>query len=175
MRLYKVKIAIPGYWSDADKKEKHEADKARLESVFYALTTRPVDLSDEIYLITEVDLPAILESFHLGEDYRQINIVSIRLAIDLSDPAKTLQPMIERLELAASRLTAKHDGFNQHTQSPIAGPHLLSVNDTLLCEDCCTNELQARLDEGWRIIAVCPQEARRPDYILGRYVIGKGA
>lgn len=34
--------------------------------------------------------------------------------------------------------------------------------------DACTEDLQTYLDEGWRIIAVCPQpDQRRPDYILG--------
>lgn len=30
--------------------------------------------------------------------------------------------------------------------------------------------LQKSMDDGWRIIAACPQpDARRPDYIMGRY------
>jgi hypothetical protein len=38
-----------------------------------------------------------------------------------------------------------------------------------LLDDACTDNLQAHLNEGWRIIAVCPPDAkRRPDYILGR-------
>lgn len=35
-------------------------------------------------------------------------------------------------------------------------------------EDCCTQALQAWLDTGWLIIAVCPpNDTRRPTYILG--------
>lgn len=46
---------------------------------------------------------------------------------------------------------------------------LQSYNEVQLLEDCCTDELQRQLDEGWRIIAVCPPNStRRPDYILGR-------
>lgn len=46
---------------------------------------------------------------------------------------------------------------------------LMMVNDVEVLEDCCTNVLQGYLDEGWRIIAVCPPNAqRRPDYIVGR-------
>lgn len=34
-------------------------------------------------------------------------------------------------------------------------------------ENCCTDELQRKLDAGFFIIAVCPTPNRRPDYILG--------
>jgi len=37
-------------------------------------------------------------------------------------------------------------------------------NKVELLEDCCTDALQEKLDEGWRIIAVCPPvNKRRPD------------
>lgn len=46
---------------------------------------------------------------------------------------------------------------------------LLSINEVQVLEDACTEELQAMLDNGFRIIAVCPPNSqRRPDYILGR-------
>jgi hypothetical protein len=35
--------------------------------------------------------------------------------------------------------------------------------------DACTDELRRHLDDGWRIVCVCPPlNQRRPDYILGR-------
>lgn len=46
---------------------------------------------------------------------------------------------------------------------------LLLIDEVTWLNDACTEELQSRLDEGWRILAVCPPNAqRRPDYILGR-------
>ncbi len=49
------------------------------------------------------------------------------------------------------------------------GVSLTSVRKVTWLEDACTEELQRHLDEGWRIIAVCPpNDARRPTYILGR-------
>ena len=46
---------------------------------------------------------------------------------------------------------------------------LLTINEVKVVEDYCTEELQSELDEGWRILAVCPPNAaRRPDYVLGR-------
>lgn len=50
-------------------------------------------------------------------------------------------------------------------------PHigLLAIDEVEVEEDCCTDKLQTRLDQGWRILCVCPPNAaRRPDYILGR-------
>lgn len=46
---------------------------------------------------------------------------------------------------------------------------LLLMDEVTWLEDCCTEELQKSLNDGWRIIAVCPPNSqRRPDYILGR-------
>ena len=53
-------------------------------------------------------------------------------------------------------------------QVHLPGNELLRVNTVIVEEDFCTNALQERLKQGWRIIAVCPQPSRRPDYILGR-------
>lgn len=54
-----------------------------------------------------------------------------------------------------------------HVQIPHIG--LLAMDEVSVEENCCTDMLQRRLDEGWRILCVCPPNAaRRPDYILGR-------
>ena len=46
---------------------------------------------------------------------------------------------------------------------------LLSITEVMVEEDACTDSLMDRLNDGWRIIAVCPPNSqRRPDYILGR-------
>lgn len=56
---------------------------------------------------------------------------------------------------------------NVYVQVPHVG--LLAINEVEVEEDCCTDALQRKLNEGWRIICVCPPNAaRRPDYILGR-------
>lgn len=67
-------------------------------------------------------------------------------------------------------------GPRTHTQAPttniqVAIPNLLlwSVDEIEVREDACTDAIQSMLDEGWRILAICPPPAqRRPDYILGR-------
>ncbi len=56
---------------------------------------------------------------------------------------------------------------NVYVQVPHVG--LLAIDEVEVEEDCCTDRLQRRLIEGWRILCVCPPNAaRRPDYILGR-------
>lgn len=62
---------------------------------------------------------------------------------------------------------------NVYVQVPHVG--LLAVDEVQLEENCCTDRLQGLLDDGWRLICVCPPNAaRRPDYILGRTKEKKG-
>lgn len=50
---------------------------------------------------------------------------------------------------------------------------LYEVNEVKLLDNACTDLLQKHLDDGWRILAVCPpNDQRRPDYILGRKMRG---
>lgn len=54
-------------------------------------------------------------------------------------------------------------------QVAVPGLGLLQVNKVHLMEDACTDALQEMLEDGWRILAVCPaNDTRRPTYILGR-------
>lgn len=48
------------------------------------------------------------------------------------------------------------------------GVALTNIASVAYLEDCCTDILQGCLDNGWRILAVCPpNDARRPTYIIG--------
>lgn len=58
--------------------------------------------------------------------------------------------------------------FNTKTSSEQPNVSLMDVAETMLVENSCTDDLQAHLSVGWRILAVCPQPQRRPDYVLGR-------
>lgn len=63
--------------------------------------------------------------------------------------------------------TAQHGGAQYHYHLPNIG--LLLIEEVTWLEDACTEELQRKLDDNYRIIAVCPPNGqRRPDYILGR-------
>lgn len=59
--------------------------------------------------------------------------------------------------------------FNRKCQQEQPSNNLLSINQTILLEDSCTDNLQVHIADGWRILAIQPQpNQRRPDYILGR-------
>ena len=59
--------------------------------------------------------------------------------------------------------------FNEKCQQEQPSNNLLSINQTMLLEDACTDSLQNYIADGWRILAIQPQpDQRRPDYILGR-------
>lgn len=59
--------------------------------------------------------------------------------------------------------------LNERCNVHVPGLGLLIIDEVEVETDCCTQALQRRLDEGWRILAVCPQpDKRRPDYVLGR-------
>lgn len=46
---------------------------------------------------------------------------------------------------------------------------LMYIDEVQVLTDLCTDMLQGELDDGWRILAICPPNSqRRPDYILGR-------
>lgn len=77
---------------------------------------------------------------------------------------------VESLVRVAIEKTAESIGnlFNERCGQEQPSPSLMAVTTTMLEEDCCTDKLQERLDDGWRILAVCPQPKRRPDYVLGK-------
>lgn len=46
---------------------------------------------------------------------------------------------------------------------------LWSIKNVTVLEDACTTHLQDMLNEGWRIVAVCPpNDSRRPTYVIGK-------
>jgi len=63
------------------------------------------------------------------------------------------------------------NSFNTKCNVHVSNFALINLNQVAYALDYCTESLQDRLNEGWRILAVCVQpDGRRPDYILGRYV-----
>lgn len=98
--------------------------------------------------------------------------VKIVKQADIPDTGSTsdrMMTMITKLE-ALMLLPGTDASFNSKCEVHMPGNAMLQFNETMLLEDCCTDQLQETLDKGWRIIAAQPQpDARRPDYILGRF------
>jgi hypothetical protein len=82
----------------------------------------------------------------------------------------------EGLETRMKQLEGDYHGLKALAESNVAVQihlpsfALLMFNKVRLLEDCCTDHLQSELNDGWRIIAVCPPlDERRPTYILGKF------
>jgi hypothetical protein len=70
--------------------------------------------------------------------------------------------------LANGQLEQNYPVHTQINQVSVSNVGLHDVTAVTWMEDACTEQLQLRLDDGWRIIAVCPpNDSRRPTYILG--------
>lgn len=86
-----------------------------------------------------------------------------------------VEPTIKEIKNLYSTDITHGDLFNNlSAEKAVVQVHLpnlglLSMNKVLLLENSCTDLLQQHLDQGWRILAICPPNGtRRPDYILGR-------
>lgn len=76
--------------------------------------------------------------------------------------------IVDRLEVLAAN-SKREIMQNSKTGSPVSNLALYEVSELLLVEDACTDGINGKLDDGWRIVAICPQPQRRPDYILGKF------
>ncbi len=95
--------------------------------------------------------------------------------IEKNESVEGFALLLHKLEEKANQLESvvnkiRDNTFNQKTNVHVGGGLITTYNDLCLKEDVCTDILQQKLNNGWRIIAVCIQpNQRRPDYILGRY------
>lgn len=75
---------------------------------------------------------------------------------------------IESMEEKFNRFTASQS-FNERCSVHVPGFAMMEIRKVKVEIDYCTDRLQDDLNDGWRILAICPQpDQRRPDYILGR-------
>lgn len=93
--------------------------------------------------------------------------------LDGDDEISCLQKIIELIDKAniVPRQLAidNHPSFNAKCNVHVPNNTMLRFDEVIFIEDACTVGIQEHLNEGYRIIAVCPQpDQRRPDYILGK-------
>lgn len=97
--------------------------------------------------------------------------VPSRFVFDLAAYGQVLTELGIKYEIKRFRSTYRVKDNETHHHLHVAIPNfaLLMINEVELLDDACTDALQSRLNDGWRILAVCPPACqRRPDYILGR-------
>lgn len=92
--------------------------------------------------------------------------------MDASAPVYEVKPEVDVESLVSAAITKSVEAvgqlFNEKCSQEQPGPALMDIAETLLLEDSCTDALQEHFAAGWRLLAICPQPQRRPDYILGR-------
>jgi hypothetical protein len=115
-----------------------------------------------------------IEQWQEGEKQPSFYLYSQRFLIDLSTDGQILfhyglDFKIKNFKntYKAASIESNGNTYNLHVHVPNIG--LLAIDEVKVVEDSCTDSLQRDLDEGWRIVAVCPPNGvRRPDYIMGR-------
>jgi len=128
------------------------------------------------------DSEILLDKYYVGGNtniFPLNHLMSLGLNIEFKVSSKikeypeydVQETILHKLLSLESKLAHFDQGlqFNQKVGVHISDLGLLSVKEVTWLEDACTEELQRQLDEGWRILAICPQQdSRRPDYVLGR-------
>ncbi|QJB22063.1 hypothetical protein XccvBFoX7_gp05c [Xanthomonas phage FoX7] len=183
MRVFKVEFDWSYPSDDADRQAEHlkKMDRRRsaLDSVGYVMDdeeferesrcgTMKVMLSEYALLDLMAAVPGDVSKVYL-----------VKIGNTSNTFLSALEEAMSRFEKMATGAEGDHDamrncrgdyrGHNHHTNTHISNNVMTSFNQVLLMEDACTDKLQVQLNEGWRVIAVCPQAARRPDYILGKF------
>ncbi len=159
------------YYKDeiVEKDGKYYKDNKELYS--WCVYERPQNYLDWVY-VKEHNHLVDLEWFALNCNYP----FYIEKSIKSEEPTvQNIQSLLNKIEEKTKQIDKtidimKSQTFNQKVSVHVGGGLIVTYNDLCLKEDCCTDALQAELNNGWRIIAVCVQpDQRRPDYILGRY------
>lgn len=180
MRLFQIKIdEINDYaWTEnhGDYHEKYAKEREEGAIKVQAQTDKLLGLGvnqDKSVptVITEKQMTGLVVSGIKFELVREI-------PTDEDDPTD-LNGVMRKFNRMAAKLMSlpglqrnddKHDCQNKLVHVHMPGQALATYNEVQLLENVCTDALQQSLDDGWRVIAACPQpDARRPDYILGRY------
>ena len=94
----------------------------------------------------------------------------VRLSIDGGEiPATAWEVVTERLMRIEQRIATAAPAVNERCNVVVPGLGLMEIREVCVESDFCTERLQERLNDGWRILAICVQpDQRRPDYVLGR-------
>lgn len=126
--------------------------------------------SDEMYARLKEMLPEAPDPENRERSYAWPRESLIELETDgrwLTDNGVTFE--VKKFKGTTTVAAIFPDGSTNVVHVHVPNVGLLSIAEVMVEENACTDLLQRRLNEGWRILCVCPPNAaRRPDYILGR-------
>lgn len=183
MRVFQIELpeinTMEWILGNEDYEKRYAADR---EKALVNLDIRNKGLQQiGVHIYPEKNAPVLVTATQLIE----LNLAGIeyKLVRELkggADDPVTPNSFMEQFKTMAERLLQLpglqtgdlpiHNAFNNRCEVHMPGQALATYNETLLLSDSCTDALQDAMDKGWRVIAACPQpDARRPDYILGRF------
>ena len=147
-------------WGMKEKFEKDPVAFAALQNLFPEVTD-----TNHLYIQTAImDLDVVLPVLQQLGLEPTIKAFKNTMFIGLHDKIRRLE-----YDQKLIRQQIVQDGMAVQIHVPNAG--LFMVNEVKVIEDSCTEVLQDELNDGWRILCVCPPNGqRRPDYILGKVV-----
>lgn len=105
---------------------------------------------------------------------REALLVCAKLGISItpdedSSTNTMLVKLADRVE-ALSAATAERVANGSAVTIAIPDIGLMTMRSITVLSNSCTDEVQRYLNEGWRLLAICPPNAqRRPDYVLGHH------
>lgn len=145
-------------FQDRSKTDWTEAEKAKIKEAIFYPDTDPFDEKGEIRWWTEWVCDVSKLPHDLGYTVKKSLVPS-----DLTEAVAGLEARPNTV-------------INQKVNVAVPGFGLMMMTKVQVLYDQCTDNLQGYLDEGWRILAICPQpDQRRPDYIIGKPQQPEGA
>lgn len=136
----------------------------------YSIDSQIKALDDAAYERLREGVPFLNLPLDRAEAWRAYDVIHRMTCIDLTREGALLTD--SGVEYSIKRFKAcRKVSVDKTVNIQVAIPNLLlfSVDEVSWLEDACTEDLQKHLDDGWRILAVCPAEnCRRPTYIIGR-------
>jgi hypothetical protein len=152
--IVRIEFSDLYYWKY--KPEEHQAQLTVINDLFPGLVE-----NSQNQVVVDLDLVAV----PLSEAGVSYTIKPLKHSMF----ASTIGEKIKNLEHSHEILKGMIFDKGVVAQIHIPNAALFDVNEVDVLEDGCTYELQRLLDEGWRLLCVCPPNSqRRPDYIIGR-------
>jgi hypothetical protein len=160
---------VPYTWLNSSEEEKQKAkdyeEKYDNEGEF--LNIYLIKNTDNVYVVDSDILFSLLDSFNIKYKYTVVGTIKDLPSAKYTSELKVIEKLLSLEEKL--NIFSKEQQFNTNVGVHISDLGLLNVKEVDVLYDPCTDELQTWLNEGWRILAICPQpDKRRPDYILGR-------
>ena len=127
----------------------------------------------ELLRANSKDPLAPIEEILAGKSYAEFwawieNIIDLPDIVIKEATFEVLRPMKLLREQGMRVTPANAEELFACAQVHLPGNELLKIRKVEVRENMCTDDLQKMLDDDWKILAICPQPSRRPDYIMGK-------